>query len=116
MSELKRYKITRRSITKLMPGKKTKQLLIMTMSHLSKKTRLMRPHAKIREGGCDIHLEDVHHGTDVRQNVKAAEVCDDPQAGGRDECDKEKLFEAVTEVQAFDVQQDVEAAEVRDDA
>jgi hypothetical protein len=32
MSELKRYKTTRRSLTKLMHGKKTKLLLFMTMS------------------------------------------------------------------------------------
>ena len=43
MSEEERYKITRRSITQLMPGKKTKQLLFMTMSHRSKTTMLMRP-------------------------------------------------------------------------
>ena len=32
MSKLKKYKTTRRSIAKLMPGKKTKLLLFMTMS------------------------------------------------------------------------------------
>jgi hypothetical protein len=32
MSELKKYKTTRRSITKLMPGKKTKLLMFVTMS------------------------------------------------------------------------------------
>ena len=64
--------------------------------------------AEVREGGRDERFEevydteDVHHEVDVRQDVEAAEVRDDAQAGGRDECDQERLFEDVTEVKEHD--------------
>jgi hypothetical protein len=45
-------------------------------------------HAEVREGVHDVLFEEVHdtegvhHKVDVRQDVNAAEVCDDAQAGG----------------------------------
>jgi hypothetical protein len=72
--------------------------------------------AGICEGGCELRFEDVRHGVDVRQDINTAEDRDDARAGGRDERDQERLFEAVSEVQAFDIRQDVEAAKVHDDA
>ena len=40
--------------------------------------------------------------TDDRQDVKAAQVCDDVQEGARDEQDQDTWFEAVTQVKTVD--------------
>ena len=44
----------------------------------------------------------VHHKVDVRQDDKAADVCDGAQVRVRNVCDQERLCEDVTEVQEHD--------------